>query len=111
MDAFCCGSLDRIVALVADLMLHGICNSEVELSSFLLSHVGQVKGHADQVRLGCVVILVLIVIDDQQVSVLLRCTHILEVIKVERIGQDVIRVDTLKGLALSLLDVDESLVL
>ena len=69
-----------------------------EASCFLLGEVGQVEGYSDEVGLGSVVRLVCIVVDDHFVTVVFSGGHVLEVVQVERVGQDVVRVDTLECL-------------
>ena len=75
---------------------------KLELTSFLLGQEGQVKGHTDEVTLSSIVALIIVIIDDHVIAIVLSCRHILEVVQVEWIGQDVVRVDALQSLAGSL---------
>ena len=75
---------------------------ELEVLGFVLGEVGQVEADADKVGLRRVVALLLVIIDDHQVTLVLSGRDVLEVIEVERVGQDVIRVNTLEALALRL---------
>ena len=75
---------------------------ELEVLSFFLGEVGQVEADADKVRLRRVVALMLVIIDDHKVTLILSGCDVLEVIEVEWVGQDVIRVNTLESLALGL---------
>ena len=70
---------------------------ELESVSFLLVHVGQVERQANDVTLCSIIALFVVVINDVSVPILKRSGHVLEVVKVERVGQDVIRVAALES--------------
>ena len=84
---------------------------ELELAGLRLRQVGQVERHSDEVALRGVVTFIIIVINDHVITVVFRRSHILEVVKIERVGEDVVRVDTLQGLAHRLLFAHHSVVL
>ena len=73
---------------------------ELEVAGLLLRKVGQVEGDADEVRLSGVVALIVVIIDDDVVTVILGRRDVLEVIQVERVCQDIVRVHALQGLTL-----------
>ena len=64
--------------------------------SFLLIHVGQVESESDDVTLHGIVTLLFVVVNNELITVLNGGRHILEVVEVKRIGQDVITVAPLK---------------
>ena len=63
---------------------------ESELACLLLCQVCEIESDADEVTLGGVIAFILIVIDDHVIAVILSCRHVLEVIEIEGIRQDVI---------------------
>ena len=95
------GSLDggRLVASSNVLQVRLV---KLELTGLIFGHVGKVEADADEITLGGVVALIIIVIDDHLVTVILSSSDVLEVVKVERVGEDIVRVDALEGLALGL---------
>ena len=64
--------------------------------SFFLVHVGQVQRNTHNIALGRVVTLFFVVVDDVEITVFLAGGHVLEVVEVERVGQDVVAVATLE---------------
>ena len=88
-----------MLAVVAKISFTGMSSSlqfihlplvESELACLLLCQVCEIESDADEVTLGSVIAFILIVIDDHIISVILSCRHVLEVIEIEWIGQDVI---------------------
>ena len=61
-----------------------------ELTCLLFCQVCEVESYTDEVTLSSVIAFILIVIDDHIVSVVFGCRHVLEVIEIEGIRQDVI---------------------
>ena len=96
------GSLDGGGLVVVSCYVLQVRLAKLEGTSLCFSHVGKVEGDANEVTLGGIVALIIIVVDDHLVAVILSSCHVLEVVKVERVGEDIIRVDALEGLALSL---------
>ena len=92
------GSLDG-AGLVTILYGLQVILAELEAAGFILRHVGKVEADTDEVTLSSVVALIVIIVDDHLVTIILSSCHVLEVVKVERVGEDVVRVDTLEGLA------------
>lgn len=78
---------------------HGIL-FKLEFLSLLLRHEGKVEADTDEVALSSVITLFIIIVDDNVFTIVFSCRHVLEVIQVERVGQDVVGVDTLERLAL-----------
>jgi len=72
---------------------------EFEVASLLLSQVGQVEGDAHEVALCRIITLVGVIVDDHVVAIVLGRRHILEVVQVERVGENIVRVGALEGLA------------
>ena len=75
---------------------------ELELLGLLFEHVGKVEADTDKVTLSGIVALIIIVVDDHIVAIVLSRSHVLEVIQVEWVGEDIVRVSALEGLALCL---------
>ena len=75
---------------------------ELELLGLLFEHVGKVEADTDKVTLSGIVALIIIVVDDHIIAIVLSRSHVLEVIQVERVGEDIVRVSALEGLALCL---------
>ena len=61
-----------------------------ECTSLLFCQVSEVESDTDEVTLCSVVAFIIIVVDDHIISVVLGCRHVLEVIEIEGIRQDVI---------------------
>ena len=95
------GSLDGGGLVVSSNVLQ-VLLAKLEGAGLSFGHVGKVEADADEVTLGGVVALIIIVIDDHLVTVILGGSHVLEVVEVERVGEDIVRVDALEGLALGL---------
>ena len=76
---------------------------ELELTRLVLCEVGKVERYPHKVTLGSIIALIVVIIDDHIVAIIFRSRHILEVVKVERVGQNVVRVDALQRLARCLL--------
>lgn len=75
---------------------------EDEFARFLLVHVGEVERDAHDVTLDGIIFLIVVIIDDVQVTILDACRHILEIIEVERVAEDIVAVAALKGADLRL---------
>ena len=73
---------------------------ELELVSIVLVHVRQVQSEAHDITLNSIVTFIVIIINYHQVTLLERCRHVLEIVEVEWIRQDVVRVAALQGAAL-----------
>ena len=82
---------DSLIASSID----GLVGREPEVFSLALGKVRQIDHHLDRIRLSAVVDFVFFIINDQLGSVFLCGVHVLEVIEVERVGQDVVRMGTL----------------
>ena len=75
---------------------------ELEVRCFFLLKVGEVEDHTNKVRLSRIIALIFVIVDDQIVSLILGCRNVLEFLEVEGVSEDVVGVNTLKGLALGL---------
>ena len=95
------GSLNGGRLVVSSYVLQ-VLLAKLEGTGLCFGHVGKVEADADKVTLGGVVAFIIIVIDDHLVTIWLSSCHVLEVVKIERVGEDIVRVDTLEGLALGL---------
>ena len=80
-------------------ILHGVL-VELEVAGLIFAHVRQVEGEADEVTLCGIVTLIIIVVNDHIIAVILSGSHVLEVVEVEGVGENVVGVDALEGLTL-----------
>ena len=90
------------------LQLHHNGLAEV-LQILVVRHERQVQRNSNQVTLRAVVALVVVPVDDELLAIFLRRTHVLECLKIKRVGQNVVAVDALEDFVLVRLAVLELL--
>ena len=92
------GSLDggRLVASSNVLQVRLV---KLELTGLIFGHVGKVEADTDEIALSGVVALIVVIVDNHLVTIILSSCHVLEVVKVERVSKDIVRVDALECLA------------
>ena len=79
---------------------HEAWHVELEHPGLLLFHEGEVEGDADEVALSSIVALFIVIVDDHVVAVVaLRGRHVLEVVQVEWVREDIVRVNALELVA------------
>ena len=92
------GSLDG-AGLVTTLYGLQVILAELEAAGLILRHVGKVEADTDEIALSGVVALIVVIVDNHLVTIILSSCHVLEVVKVERVSKDIVRVDALECLA------------
>jgi len=73
---------------------------EFKLSRFFLSEIGKVESDTHEVALSCIVAFIKIVVNNDVVTIVFGCRNVLEVIQIQWVSQDVVRVNTLQSPAL-----------